>query len=188
MPTGPRLCLAATLLGAVFSASHAGADETSSQPAAAPAAAPTPPAPPSCDSPRHAELDFWIGDWSLSWAGGGAGENHVRRTLGGCVIEERFTEHGGTKLVGQSASVFDVASGEWRQTWVDNQASYLTFAGGPRDGNVELRGERTVQGKQVLTRMVFHKKTADAFDWSWEASRDGGKSWKVNWLIHYQRK
>ncbi len=28
----------------------------------------------------------------------------------------------------------------------------------------------------------------DSLDWSWERSDDGGKSWKVLWRIHYERK
>jgi hypothetical protein len=28
----------------------------------------------------------------------------------------------------------------------------------------------------------------DEFDWSWEASKDGGKTWNVVWPIHYKRR
>jgi hypothetical protein len=30
--------------------------------------------------------------------------------------------------------------------------------------------------------------TANELDWSWESSRDGGKTWHVDWPIHYKRK
>jgi hypothetical protein len=36
--------------------------------------------------------------------------------------------------------------------------------------------------------MVWKNISAAEFDWSWEASRDGGKTWQVNWPIHYKRK
>ena len=36
--------------------------------------------------------------------------------------------------------------------------------------------------------MVFKNITHDEFDWSWEGSKDGGKTWTVVWPIHYKRK
>jgi len=39
-----------------------------------------------------------------------------------------------------------------------------------------------------MTRMIFYNIKKDSFDWSWEASTDGGATWKSNWLIHYKRK
>ena len=43
-------------------------------------------------------------------------------------------------------------------------------------------------GKAVTLRMVFFHVAADAFDWRWERSADGGKTWTVLWSIHYTRK
>jgi hypothetical protein len=42
-------------------------------------------------------------------------------------------------------------------------------------------------GKPRLARMVFLNIKPDSFDWHWESSTDG-KTWKLNWPIHYQRK
>jgi hypothetical protein len=36
--------------------------------------------------------------------------------------------------------------------------------------------------------MVFFNIKPDSLDWSWEASTDGGKTWTVQWPIHYARK
>ena len=43
-------------------------------------------------------------------------------------------------------------------------------------------------GARFLQRMVWKNITASEFDWSWEASRDGGKTWQVKWPLHYKRK
>lgn len=40
-------------------------------------------------------LDFWVGRWMVSWAGGGHGTNTVRRILDDRVIEESFDGHEG---------------------------------------------------------------------------------------------
>ena len=39
-----------------------------------------------------------------------------------------------------------------------------------------------------MQRMVWKNISAGEFDWSWEGLRDGGKTWQVNWPIHYKRK
>ena len=51
-----------------------------------------------------------------------------------------------------------------------------------------LQREANVNGTKLLQRMVWKNITPNAFDWSWESSRDGGKTWQVNWPIHYKRK
>jgi hypothetical protein len=43
-------------------------------------------------------------------------------------------------------------------------------------------------GTKIMQRMVFKNITPNSFDWSWEASKDGGKTWQVQWPIKYTRK
>jgi len=56
--------------------------------------------PPPCADPASHQLDFWVGSWDLvvraradtttnQWSEA-RGTNHIRRTFGGCVIEESF--------------------------------------------------------------------------------------------------
>ena len=42
-------------------------------------------------------------------------------------------------------------------------------------------------GSKIWQRMVFKNISANEFDWSWESSTDG-KSWTVQWPIHYKRR
>ncbi|HWC64681.1 MAG TPA: hypothetical protein VG777_01260, partial [Thermoanaerobaculia bacterium] len=78
----------------------------------------------------------------------------------------------------------------WRQTWVDNESSYLDFTGDFSNPNEKIftMDVPRPDGKAVKLRMVFKNIGKDAFDWSWERSVDGGKSWEVRWPIHYVRK
>jgi hypothetical protein len=57
-----------------------------------------------------------------------------------------------------------------------------------------MEGERMVlsreamrEGKAFLQRMVFYNIGADALDWNWERSLDGGENWEVMWQIRYVR-
>ncbi len=144
-----------------------------------------------CSAPELKQFDFWVGDWNLTWPGKkpdeiGRGTNRITRILGDCVIQENFSG-GDSHLRGTSVSTFD-ASGKWKQTWVDNEGAYLDFAGEFKDGKMILQRESTGQsGGKTLQRMVWKNITSNEFDWSWEASTDGGKTWQVQWPIHYKR-
>ena len=152
----------------------------------------TPPNP--CAVAEQQQLNFWVGEWDLTWPGNQPGEvqhgtNSIRRILDGCVVEENFSGGADMPLRGKSVSVFDTPSGKWKQTWVDNQAAYLDFVGEFKDGQMILGREVTrPDGSKALQRMVFKNIKTDSFDWSWEASKDAGKTWQVAWPIHYQRR
>lgn len=153
----------------------------------------TSPQPSPCLLPEQKQLDFWLGEWDLTWPGAKEGElqhgaNSIHRTLDGCVVEEKFSAESSGHLRGRSLSMLDAGSNKWKQTWVDNEGSYLDFSGEWKDGQMILSRETNRNGKTVLQRMVFKHITPTEFDWSWESSSDGGKTWKVNWPIHYKRK
>jgi hypothetical protein len=151
---------------------------------------PKPPAP--CSEAQQKQLDFWVGSWDLTWPGKSGevahGTNNVTRILDGCVVQENFSG-GAAPLRGLSVSLFNAASGKWQQTWVDNEGSYLDFVGEFKDGEMTLARESTnPDGSKANQRMVYKNIAPTEFDWSWESSSDGGKTWKVIWPIHYQRK
>jgi len=146
-----------------------------------------------CLAPEQKQLDFWVGDWDLTWPGDKQGDldhgtNTIRRVLDSCVVEENFSAEASGHLRGRSLSLFEPQSGKWKQTWVDNEGGYLDFTGGFENGQMILARQATREGKAILQRMVFKNIRPDEFDWSWESSTDGGKTWKVNWPIHYKRK
>ena len=160
-----------------------------SQQSAKPAAPPDP-----CTGAEQKQLDFWVGEWDLTWPGQKAGEtshgtNSIKRILDGCVVQETFSGGDSMHLRGASVSIFDFTTGKWKQTWVDNEGGYLDFVGEVKDSQVILQREAVRNdGTKVLQRMVFKNIGPNELDWSWEASRDGGKTWQVQWPIHYKRK
>ena len=151
-----------------------------------------PPAP--CSEAQQKEFDFWVGSWDLTWPGNTAGEiahgtNTVSRILDGCVVQENFSGGTAMPLCGVSLSLFNGRSGKWQQTWVDNQGAYLDFTGEFKNGQMILSREATKpDGSKLLQRMVYKNIAPTEFDWSWENSTDGGKTWNVVWPVHYHRK
>jgi hypothetical protein len=152
-----------------------------------------PSTPPSCAAPEFRQLDFWVGDWDLTWPGSRTneiqhGRNTIRKMLDDCVIQEQFDGGADVPLRGISVSMYNARLQKWQQTWVDNQGAYLDFVGEFRDGQMTLsRHGRNQKGDAVEQRMVFKGIQRDSFDWNWEQSTDGGKSWTVIWPIHYVR-
>ena len=152
----------------------------------------TPPNP--CTAAQQKQFDFWVGEWDLTWPaqnGGvpGHGTNNIKRILDQCIVQENFSSLDGSNLLGTSLSVYDLPSNHWKQTWVDNQGGYLDFVGDFQNGQMILQREaKGKDGKPFLQRMVWKNVTSNEFDWSWESSKDDGKTWQVNWPIHYKRK
>jgi len=147
-----------------------------------------------CAIAEQKQFDFWLGEWDLTWPAEHAGEvghgtNSVQRILDGCVVQESFSGRDSMHLRGTSVSMFDALAGKWKQTWVDNEGGYLDFVGGIKGGQMILQREAVRKdGTRILQRMVWKNITANELDWSWEASRDGGKTWQVQWPIHYKKK
>jgi hypothetical protein len=147
-------------------------------------------------TPQPADLfDFWLGDWSVTWknADGSVGKarNQVSRVLGGQVIEEQFEEDPADPaplLRGRSLSVFQKATGTWRQAWADNQGGFFSLTARVDGDKRIFATELTVDGAQVKgRRMIFHGITHDAFTWDWEGTTDGGKTWTLLWQLDYKR-
>lgn len=139
------------------------------------------------------QFDFWVGEWDLSWKTPQGetqrGTNTISKILDGRVIEERFDGGPDNPLRGVSHSVYSARQKMWKQTWVDNSGGYLDFTGGMADGEMTLSRSFTGPGgKQGLQRMVFFNIQQDSLDWRWESSTDDGKTWTLQWKVHYSRK
>jgi hypothetical protein len=141
------------------------------------------PAPP----PEASQFDFWLGEWDASWGDSQRGVNRVTKRWNTVVVEE-FDGRPHMPLEGHSVSVYDATSQQWKQTWVDNQGGYLDFVGGFAEGRMTLSRSFQKDGKTTHQRMIWYDITPDAFEWNWERSQDGGKTWEVQWQIHYARR
>ena len=93
-------------------------------------------------------------------------------------VQREFDGAEAIQLRGMSVSIFSQRLHKWQQTWVDNQGAYLDFTGEFGSSEMVLsRDARNQQGEPIVQRMVFKNIAADSFDWSWEQSKDAGKTW-----------
>jgi len=143
-----------------------------------------------CEGPEAHQLDFWLGEWQLAYREDGkpaTSRNRITKILDGCVILEEFDGAPGTPLQGRSVSMYDRASGRWKQTWVDNSGAYLDFTGGVEDWRMVFAREAQRDGKRFRQRMVFEDVKRDSLRWLWQRSDDDGLTWKTLWEIAYRR-
>lgn len=140
------------------------------------------------DIPPEKQLDFWIGNWTVEDTTPGAkkslGTNKIERLYDGKVIHENFKM--GT-FEGQSWSVYNPQAKLWQQTWVDNGGGYIAMRSTLADGDLAIQTLTRETAPLVASRMVFSNVKPNAFTWRWEATKDGGKTWTLNWRLQYTR-
>lgn len=137
-------------------------------------------------------LDFWIGNWEVSWPEGdgqGSGINKVEKILDNTTVLENFEVLVGQSkgMKGKSLSAYSAVDNCWKQSWVDNQNTFLNFTAEIVDGNPSFSTDIVQLGLPVTQRMVFKDITDDGFIWDWESSSDEGVSWTSYWTITYKR-
>ena len=136
------------------------------------------------------QLDFWIGDWDVTSAGAAAGESHVEKMLGECVVFENWT--GASGMVGKSFNLWDATTREWRQTWVDSTGGLHEYHGAFGDKKMAYVAERLEPGadgtlRPTKLRMTFFDQAGTVRQLG-EQSTDGGKTWTVSYDLLYTRK
>jgi hypothetical protein len=90
-----------------------------------------------CCTEKHAEFDFWTGNWNVTNPDGTtAGTNNIDKIQDNCILRENWTSAKG-KYTGTSNNFYNAKTKQWEQIWVDNQG-----------GSLHLKGNRT--GNQMI--------------------------------------
>jgi hypothetical protein len=145
---------------------------------------------PCAYGPEFRQLDFWIGEWDVTSSGAPAGESHVEKMLGECVIFESWT--GARGMVGKSFNLWDATNKEWRQTWVDSTGGLHEYHGAFGGGKMVYLADRLQAGptgalQPTKLRMTFFDEGGTVRQLG-EQSTDGGRTWAVSYDLLYTRK
>jgi hypothetical protein len=135
----------------------------------------------SCNSEKHHQFDFWIGDWTVSSNGEPAGTNSIYLIHNGCALQENWQGSGAGGVSGTSFNIYDPAHDRWHQTWVDSTGTLLELDGKLIDGKMVLSGERPTRDGNavVLHRIIWTPNEDGSVRQHWEASKDGGRDWST---------
>lgn len=142
---------------------------------------------PDCTAPEYRQLDFWMGEWDVSYNDGkAAGKSVIQKVLKGCVILENWSGVDG--FDGKSFNLYDRNKKKWIQKWVDSRGQLLEFEGTFREKTLEYTGRYTTSdGKNVMASMSFSPGSGDTVRQIWKQSPDNGKTWNVEFDGIYKR-
>jgi hypothetical protein len=142
------------------------------------------PAMAACVGPPHDEFDFWLGAWHDP-ASPAAEHYTVRRTAGGCAIEEVLTGGNG-QIQGLGISGWDNERKQWRQLWADKDGIVTVYMGGPAaDGTFVLTSEP--KGGRTRWRYTYRNIRPDRVDAEYASRRGEGGPWTKVWSGHFDR-
>jgi len=136
---------------------------------------------PTCNATEYRQFDFWIGEWTVTSGDQPAGTNSIQKIHGGCALQENWQGEGAGGISGTSFNIYDQATGNWHQTWVDSSGTLLQLDGGLSDGAMVLSGQRPARdgNGRVLHKISWTPNPDGTVSQLWEASTDRGQSWKV---------
>ncbi|MEP6732983.1 MAG: hypothetical protein ABJE10_20235 [bacterium] len=148
-----------------------------------------------CDTMSKAkEFDFWIGKWDVTpWqlaaptSAQQMGTNDVLAILEHCALSENWKGARGGE--GKSYNYFDTNLGKWRQIWIADSGGVLDYTGEFRDGAMRFAGwNLDAKGNRVEQKLTFFAVAPDTVRQLFEASTDGGKTWKPTFDGRYVRR
>lgn len=145
---------------------------------------------------KPGDFDFLTGEWRIanrrlkpdgSWDEF-PGEATVHAILAGVgsVEELRIPARG---FSGMGLRLLDVKAGRWQDVWVNGASGVPSPAqlGGFVGGVGTFESSDVEDGKPIRMRGVWDQVTPTSCRW-WQAiSRDGGKTWHQNWVMHWTR-
>jgi hypothetical protein len=139
-------------------------------------------------SSESRQMDFWLGDWAVTYPGmPGSANSKVYVELDKCLIVERWD--GGKGHQGENLFAYSYDDKSWHGMFADNQARVHVFEGKVANGSAEFTGpSRGPNGEVVLNRIKVVRVNANKVEQSWEKSADNGATWKTEFRGEYVRK
>jgi hypothetical protein len=118
------------------------------------------------------------------------GVSTYKNVLDGCAMEFTFdSEMLGMPFHGLGLIAYNRETGKWQTTWIDNMSAAIGYYTGDfKDGKFVVSGEDKWNGQTFLSRMTTYNITPNKFDWMYEMSMDGGKTWYQTVKAVYTKK
>jgi len=111
----------------------------------------------NCCTEKHAEFDFWVGEWTVTNPdGSAAGTNKILKIQDNCILQENWTSAKGN-FTGTSNNFYNYKTKQWEQIWVDNQGGSLHLKGN-RTGNqmiLQTDEDKNKEGNPFIHRVTW---------------------------------
>jgi hypothetical protein len=145
------------------------------------------PVPCSAD-PNSRQLDFWLGDWSVTYPGASAPSTSiVSLDLDSCLVVESWS--GGKSHTGKNFFAFSSDDQGWHGMFADNEGRVHIFEGKVASAAAEFYGPgRTPEGQSVVNRIRIVRVAPHKVEQTWEKSTDKGSTWTTVFKGEYSQK
>jgi hypothetical protein len=153
--------------------------------------------------PAPTDFDFMIGDWMVR-------HKRLKERLVGCTDWTEFTGTSSTRKIlrgygnvednvlhfpegsvhATAIRSFDPKSNNWAIWWLDGRAPHhldVPVVGKFSEGVGAFYAEDKLDEKPILVRFLWHPNPGSCPRWEQAFSPDEGKSWEVNWIMHFAR-
>ena len=149
------------------------------------------PGPRTCEAdPETRQLDYWVGNWSMTNSGPSSGTaiSKVSLSLDKCAFVEHWNS--GKGHVTEKTFAYSPDDKNWYGMFVDNEGRAHVFTQGKvASGTAEFDGpSRGPNGEAVLNRLKVVQMGANKIEESWEKSTDNAATWKLVYRADYTRK
>lgn len=144
---------------------------------------------PCATDPVYRAFDFWVGEWeAFAKNNNKAGDSRISIILDSCIILEEWT--GARGYSGKSYNTYNAATGQWQQTWVDNNGGSTAYLNGiaKKDTVIFYSSQQNKTGKTSQLRLSFYKLDANTVRQHGEHSDDAGITWMTDYDLEYRRK
>lgn len=142
---------------------------------------------PDCTPAEFRQLDFWVGEWIVTYPDGRpAGNSVIQKILNGCVILENWSGAGDLKERVSTCMTATRKNGFRSGSTFKVSCLNLKEAFGIRPWNTARY--TTLDRKNVIGIMTFTPSPDGTIRQIWKQSTDEGKTWKVEFDGIYKRK
>ena len=87
-----------------------------------------------------------------------------------------------------SVYTYDATSQLWRQAWVNDAGHTITMEGGLVGESLALAVKTDSTGTAMDGRSLFSDVTRESFTYSWQTTKDEGKTWETVATRTFRRK
>ena len=147
------------------------------------------PAPNACAAPERHKFDFWIGEWEVKAAAGGAtvGKSSIQAIAGGCGLLENWTAANGGS--GKSLNAYNPVSKQWQQYWVGQGGAVTEYRESAwHDGSLSYIARGSAAGAGPIQRLTFTPVNDTTVRQHGEQSTDNGATWATTYDLYYYRR
>ncbi len=155
--------------------------------------------PPMGPTEEIKSLSYLIGTWDVEqkWRMGPEDDWMTSKGVAvysdmynGCALRHTFeSEMMGMPYHGTGLLAYNRETGKWQSSWFDNMSAAISlYEGGMEGEKMVVYGEDAWQGQTYKARITTFNMTPESFDWTYEMSWDGGKSWFESGRSHYTKR